>query len=388
MMHPSGRRHRIYFRTDIAEEMMMRYLLAPLMIVLLLTPLLRADDDPKKVKPKTAQEQFDALIAELEKSRGEADKAIRAAKLNEDKQKIQAEFMKKLQGMTPRMLELAEKNPKETVAGEALLFVISLAPEGPQQEKAIDLLLKNQGERVPDACMMLAQTANPQAQAFFKAVLNQKESSTKAKAFATLGMASIAQRKIEMADPNSADAAKFSKEAEDLFEEIIKKYKDIKEVAAAAEAELFVLRNLSIGKVAPDIEGVDSDGKKFKLSDFRGKVVVLDFWALWCGPCMALVPHEIKLVKRLEGKPFAMVGVDFDATKDELKKGEQEHGITWRSFHDGRGGPIGEKWRIQGIPAIYVLDPKGVIRYKDVREQKMDDAVDALLKEMGATTKN
>jgi thiol-disulfide isomerase/thioredoxin len=367
----------------------MRYLLAPLMIALLLTPLARAQSDQKKDKPKTAQEQFDALIAELEKSRAEADKEIRAAKAIDDKQKIQAEFMKKLQGMTPRMLELAEKNPKETVSGEALLFVISLAPAGPQQDKAISLLLKNQGDRVPDACMMLAQTGNPQAQAFFKAVVEQKDSSNKAKAFATLGMASIAQKKLEAADPNSPEAAKLTKEAEDLFESILNKYKDIKEIVGAAESELFVLRNLSVGKVAPDIEGVDSDGKKFSLREIgKDKVVVLDFWATWCGPCMSLVPHEVKLCKRLEGKPFVMVGVDFDATREELKKGEKENGITWRSFHDGRQGPIGEKWHIQAIPAIYVLDAKGVIRYKDVREKKLDEAVDFLLKEMGATVKN
>lgn len=366
----------------------MRYLLAPLMIVLLLTPFVRAQNDQKKDKPKSAQEQFDALIAELEKARAEAGKEIRAAKANADKEKIQAEFMKKLQAMTPRMLELAEKNPKEAVSGEALLFVISLAPEGPEQNKAISLLLKNQGDRVPEACMMLAQSGNPQGQAFFKAVLEQKEASNKAKGYATLGLASIAQRKLEGSDANSPEAAKLSKEAEDLYESILKNFRDVKDIVGAAESELFVIRNLSIGKVAPDIEGVDSDGKPFKLSDYKGKIVVLDFWATWCGPCMALVPHEIKLCKRLEGKPFAMVGVDFDATREELKKGEKDNGITWRSFYDGRQGPIGEKWRIQAIPAIYVLDAKGVIRYKDVREKKLDDAVDFLLKEMGATVKN
>jgi thiol-disulfide isomerase/thioredoxin len=372
--------------------MMMRYLLAPVMIVLMLTSCVRADDDPKKDKPKTAQEQFEAMMGELQTARAEAGKAIRAGKTDEERQKIQEkiqpEFMKKVQDMAPRALELAEKNPKDAAAGEALLFVISVAPKGPQQEKALALLLKNQADRVPDACMMLAQSGNPQAGAFFTSILDQKDSSNKSKAFATLGMATLAKAKLEMVDPNSADAKKFSQEAESLFEQILAKYKEIKEAAEIAEGELFVLKNLSIGKVAPEIEGADSDGKKFKLSDYRGKVVVLDFWALWCGPCMGLVPHEKELVKRLDGKPFAMIGVDFDATKEELKKGEQEHGITWRSFHDGRQGPIGEKWRISSIPAIYVLDPKGVIRYKDVREKKMDEAVDALLKEMGATTKN
>ncbi len=366
----------------------MRYLLAPVMIVLLLTPFVRADDDQKKDKPKTAQEQFEALIGELQTGRTETFKALGNAKTAEEKDKIQAEFKKSLSAMVPRMLDLAEKNPKEEISGEALLFVVSIASPGPQQDKAITLLLKNHEQRVPQACMMLAQSGNPQAQVFLTAILNNKDASNKAKAFATLGMAFMAKRRLDEAEPKSADAVKFSKETEDLFEQILAKYKDVKEAVAAAEGELFVMRNLAIGKVAPDIEGADSDGKKFKLSDYRGKVVVLDFWALWCGPCMGLVPHEKELVKRLEGKPFAMIGVDFDGTKEELKKGEQEHGITWRSFHDGQGGPIGEKWKIRSIPSIYVLDPKGVIRYKDVREKKMDEAVDALLKEMGATTKN
>ncbi len=365
----------------------MRYLLATIMVALLATPLLRAQDD-KKDKPKTAQEQFEALMMELQTAREDANKSFRAAKTEAEREKIQPEFMKKLQAMTPRMLELAEKNPKDEVASEALMFVLSVAPKGPEQEKATSLFLKDHAERVPDACIMLAQTHNPRAEGFFSAVLKQKDSSDKAKAFATLGLASLAKARLEMLDPKSPDAATQSKKAEDLFEQIITKYKDIKDAAKFAEGELFVLRHLSIGKVAPDIEGEDSDGKKFKLSDFRGKVVVLDFWALWCGPCMGLVPHEKTLVKRLEGKPFAMVGVDFDQTKEELKKGEQENGITWRSFHDGRQGPIGDKWRISSIPAIYVLDAKGVIRYKDVREKAMDEAVDALLKEMNLESKN
>ena len=365
----------------------MRYVLASLVVALLLTPFVRADDD-KKDKPKTPQEQFDALIAELEVARAEAGKAFRAAKTEKEKEAVKPAFMKKVQAMAPRMLELAEKNPKDQVAGEALLFVLSVASEDGQQEKAADLLLKSQPDRVPDACMMLAQSGNPKAANFFNAILSGKDSSTKSKAFATLGLAGLARAQLQMIDPQSADAKNLTKKAEDLYEQIITKYKDVKEAFNAAEGELFVLRNLSVGKVAPDIEGEDAEGKKFKLSDYRGKVVVLDFWALWCGPCMQLVPHEIELVKRLKDMPFAMIGVDFDATKEELKKGEKENGIIWRSFHDGRQGPIGEKWHISAIPAIFVLDAKGVIRYKDVRQHDLDVAVDTLLKEMGVQLKN
>ena len=97
---------------------------------------------------------------------------------------------------------------------------------------------------------------------------------------------------------------------------------------------------------------------------------------------MAMVPHERSLVKRLEGKPFALIGVDLDVSKADLKKAQQDNQITWRSFFDGRGtGPIAKQWRVNGIPAIWVIDHKGVIRYKDVRDQAMDKAVDQLLKE-------
>jgi len=100
---------------------------------------------------------------------------------------------------------------------------------------------------------------------------------------------------------------------------------------------------------------------------------------------MAMVPHERSLVKRLEGKPFALLGVNFDGSKETLKKCQEKHSISWRSWFDGRRGPIGKQWNISGLPTIYVLDAKGIIRYKGVEGAKMDAAVDTLLKETGST---
>src|SRR5919197_4640929 len=98
-----------------------------------------------------------------------------------------------------------------------------------------------------------------------------------------------------------------------------------------------------------------------------------------------MYPHERSLVKRLADKPFALIGVNSDTDKEKLKKRMEEEQITWRSFWNGpKGtqGPISEKWNVHGWPTIYVLDHKGVIRYKNVREKAMDDAVDTLLKEL------
>ncbi len=102
---------------------------------------------------------------------------------------------------------------------------------------------------------------------------------------------------------------------------------------------------------------------------------------------MAMVPHERSLVKKLEGKPFALLGVNFDNSKEILKKCEEKNQITWRSFFDGREGPIGKKFNIRYLPTIYVLDHKGVIRYKGVQDKAMDDAVDTLLKEVDKSKK-
>ena len=97
-----------------------------------------------------------------------------------------------------------------------------------------------------------------------------------------------------------------------------------------------------------------------------------------------MYPHERSLVKRLEGKPFALLGINSDP-KDRLRQVMKKENITWHSWWDGgdTGGPIATAWNVKGWPTTYVLDTKGVIRYRDVREEQMDNAVDALLKEMG-----
>ena len=100
-----------------------------------------------------------------------------------------------------------------------------------------------------------------------------------------------------------------------------------------------------------------------------------------------MYPHERSLVERLAGKPFALVGINSDP-KDRLRSAMEENNITWRSFWDGgsTGGPIATKWNVSGWPTIYVVDAKGVIRFKNVRGEAMDEAVDALLAEISGTS--
>ena len=97
-----------------------------------------------------------------------------------------------------------------------------------------------------------------------------------------------------------------------------------------------------------------------------------------------MYPHERSLVKRLEGKPFAIIGINSDTDKTALKAVLTKEQITWRSFWNGGStdGPISRHWNVSSWPTIYVLDAKGTIRFKNVRGNDLDQAVDTLLAEM------
>jgi thiol-disulfide isomerase/thioredoxin len=191
-------------------------------------------------------------------------------------------------------------------------------------------------------------------------------------------------------EPSAEKAEKTSKESEAVYQQVLDKYADVPDgqrgtLGKRAEAALTELRRLAVGQVAPEIDGEDVDGKRFNLSDYRGKVVVLDFWGHWCPDCRAVYPRQRALVQRFAGKPFAIVGVNSDKDKDALKKVLEKRGVTWRYWWDGGGpgGPIASAWNVQSWPTIYVLDARGVIRCKGHEElaDKLEQLVSELLEE-------
>ena len=158
-------------------------------------------------------------------------------------------------------------------------------------------------------------------------------------------------------------------------------YFDYSLVERAAQ-NLFAIERLEIGRTAPDIEGRDSEGNVFRLSDFHGKVVVIVFWAHWCGVCMADLPEETKFVAKMLGRPLAWIGVNSDEDVKLLRKAEENGTVNFRSWHDGQEGPIAMKWNVWGWPAMYVLDGDGVIRYKSritVEFEKAAPIIEALV---------
>ncbi len=97
-----------------------------------------------------------------------------------------------------------------------------------------------------------------------------------------------------------------------------------------------------------------------------------------------MYPHERSLVKRMQNKPFALLGINSDSDLDKLKLRMKEEKITWPSWADLKtAGPIATAWNVHGWPTIFVLDSKGVIRFKGPRGNSLDKAVDSLMKEIG-----
>ncbi len=98
-----------------------------------------------------------------------------------------------------------------------------------------------------------------------------------------------------------------------------------------------------------------------------------------------MYPHERSLVEKYKDQPFAIVGINSDKDRSKLKERMAEENITWKSFFDGgsTGGPIASTWNVSGWPTVYVLDAEGRIRFKDVRGEAIDAALEELMAEMG-----
>lgn len=96
-----------------------------------------------------------------------------------------------------------------------------------------------------------------------------------------------------------------------------------------------------------------------------------------------MIPHEREMTARLKDKPFALIGINSDGGQAVLRKILEEQDIHWRQAVDGStNGPLAKAWNVHGWPTIYILDHKGVIRYKDLRDEALEEAVVKLLKDV------
>lgn len=224
-----------------------------------------------------AAAQFDEIKAEYEAARKKFDEAYGRATTDTEREKA-AQLYPQAESYIPRVLEVAKKEPGSAVGREALLWALQNGMYSPEAEKAIDLLMKEHVEssEIAPAIPMLAYSQAPNAERFLRTLM-EKNPSGQIKAQATYTLGSLLKNRL---DEGSAQGSK-SKEAEELFEKVLSTYASEKELVKSAKGQLFEMRNLAVGKVAPEIEGEDVNGTKFKLTEYRGRVVVLDFWGDW-----------------------------------------------------------------------------------------------------------
>jgi len=282
-------------------------------LVLLLGAAAAADDDPQG-RPRTPAEQYQALLKERQDLPGDLSKAT----TDEERKQVMARLGK----LPLRFLELAEQHPKDPVAVEALIQTVALAngsafPAGGKDSpgsKALAILQRDhvKSDKLGLACQHVVFGFHRSHETFLRAVL-EMNSHAEVQGLACLSLAQFLNDRLDRLDvlrdqdqPDLAeryhrvfgkdfveelqrqDRSLVAKEAETLFARAAERYRDVKipvtyfgsggTVGEKARAELYQIRNLAVGKLAPDIEGGDQDGKRFKLSDYRGKVVLLDFW--------------------------------------------------------------------------------------------------------------
>jgi len=277
-------------------------------------------------------------------------------------------------------LALLDNDPASPGALEAAQWIMFNTPDGPEVEKAADVVLQDHIENtnLVHLCLELERLRHRCTKPLLEALL-EKNPSTEVRGNACLALATVRKDEAKYGQNKTATA-----EAEKLFERVISEFGQVKRegqtLANLAKPELYELGRVSLGQPAPDTVGEDLEGRPLSLSDYRGKVVVLNFWGE-CGGCRPEVPPLLKLLDRLNGQPFAILGVYCDKDLDHAKAIAEELGITWPSFRDGRTGPISTAWNNNSWPVFNVLDSKGIIRYRHLVSYEVPGAVDALMKE-------
>jgi len=146
-------------------------------------------------------------------------------------------------------------------------------------------------------------------------------------------------------------------------------------------AGIAVQAQVKKGQLAPAIMLPDMEGQPVSLDSLRGKVVLLDFWASWCGPCRANNPNLVMLYDKFRGKGFEILGVSIDKSKADWKKAIEKDGLSWLQVLDpgGWNAQSTEVYGVDAIPASFLIDKKGVIRGVNLDGRELEASIRKLL---------
>lgn len=141
-----------------------------------------------------------------------------------------------------------------------------------------------------------------------------------------------------------------------------------------------------VGKKALDFNVKDLDGNDLSLEKYRGNVILLDFWAVWCGPCIAEMPNVKQVYEKYKDNNFQIIGISLDENRNTLVGYLEKEGIAWSQFFDGSGwkNQVAQMYGISAIPHMYLIDGEGMIRKSGVRGHALEPAVAELVQENNA----
>jgi peroxiredoxin len=145
---------------------------------------------------------------------------------------------------------------------------------------------------------------------------------------------------------------------------------------------LDIAKKTDIGKAAPEFAQNDVNGKLLSLSSLKGKYVLVDFWASWCGPCRAENPNVVKAFQKYHAKGFDILGVSLDEKKDKWQEAIKKDNLNWNQVSDLQGwkNSVAELYGVQGIPMNFLIDKDGKIVGKGLRGEDLEKKLDELMK--------
>lgn len=164
-------------------------------------------------------------------------------------------------------------------------------------------------------------------------------------------------------------------------EKIKEQFKDNAMVNQFRE-EIEKLKRLAVGQVAPEIEAYTTNNKAVKLSEYRGKYVLVDFWASWCMPCRKENPNLVRLYNTYKNQGFEILGVSLDNNPGSWMRAIEEDKLTWTNISDLKAwsSDVIIDYRIKAIPSSVVLDPEGKIIAKNLRSKELEDFLQSTFK--------
>jgi thiol-disulfide isomerase/thioredoxin len=320
----------------------------------------------------------------------------------------------------PRFVKLAEAKPDDEAAFLCCQWILDRTDNAGNEDKGIfdadqkawEILAAHHTSRpdLPRLCLRAAMRDGRAQEQFLRGLLQRKDLSRENRGIAMLALAELFSRKVDRIDsrqydppatgfakywegrraPNwgtelvTANGSKFKAESILLFREVLANYADVQVKTSAplfrkldnlgekAAKSLHALEHLSVGSPAPGIVGKDLHGRPLDLNAYRGRITVLSFWFTGCGPCMGMIPQEQRLIKKYQGRPFALLSICTDESLEQARKTAGEHKMDWPCWFDGGNGPIAHDWNVLFWPSIYILDEKGIIVAKHLRGDPLD----------------